>query len=48
MNGVQQEMVVDGIESGQGNTVKMRFKVSYRIGGEAKEEQGMVPALGIY
>jgi ADP-ribosylation factor-binding protein GGA len=46
-NGVQQEMVVEGIEAGKGNSVKMRFKVSYRVGGEAREEQGMVPALGI-
>ncbi|RMJ26644.1 VHS domain protein [Aspergillus sp. HF37] len=46
-NGVQQEMVVEGVEAGKGNSVKMRFKVSYQVGGEAREEQGMVPALGI-
>lgn len=46
-NGVQQEMLVDGVETGKGNSIKMRFKVSYRMGSERKEEQGMVPALGI-
>ncbi|KAJ5328209.1 hypothetical protein N7452_008599 [Penicillium brevicompactum] len=46
-NGVQQEMLMDGIDVGKGNSVKIRFKVSYKLGGEAREEQGMVPALGI-
>lgn len=46
-NGVQQEMLVSGVEAGKGNSIKMRFKVSYRVGNEQKEEQGMVPSLGI-
>ncbi|EKV07670.1 ENTH/VHS [Penicillium digitatum] len=46
-NGVQQEMLLDGIDVGKGNSVKIRFKVSYKLGGEAREEQGMVPPLGI-
>ncbi|KAI9375421.1 VHS-domain-containing protein [Aspergillus egyptiacus] len=46
-HGVRQEMLIDGIDSGKGNSVKIRFRVSYRLAGEAKEEQGMVPALGI-
>ncbi|CAP94560.1 hypothetical protein E8E15_002914 [Penicillium rubens] len=46
-NGVQQEMLIDGIDVGKGNSVKIRFKVFYKLGGEAREEQGMVPALGI-
>ncbi|OQE30257.1 hypothetical protein PENFLA_c003G01192 [Penicillium flavigenum] len=46
-NGVQQEMLVDGIDVGKGNSVKIRFKVSYKLGSEAREEQGMVPPLGI-
>ncbi|OXV05441.1 hypothetical protein Egran_06791 [Elaphomyces granulatus] len=46
-NGVQQEIVLDGIEVGKANSAKIRFKVSYRVGGKAKEEQGMVPPLGI-
>ncbi|CDM33686.1 hypothetical protein DTO006G1_4439 [Penicillium roqueforti] len=46
-NGVQQEMLIDGVDAGKGNSVKIRFKVSYKLGGEAREEQGMVPPLGI-
>ncbi|KAJ5615922.1 hypothetical protein N7537_001036 [Penicillium hordei] len=46
-NGVQQEMLIDGIDVGKGNSVKIRFKVSYKLGGETREEQGMVPPLGI-
>ncbi|OKL59063.1 hypothetical protein UA08_05613 [Talaromyces atroroseus] len=45
--GVKQEMSIENVDPGKGNSVKIRFKVSYRIGGQAKEEQGMVPALGI-
>ncbi|KAJ5911439.1 ADP-ribosylation factor-binding protein GGA2 [Penicillium subrubescens] len=45
--GVKQEMVLDRIDNGKGNSVKIRFKVSYRLGAEAREEQGMVPSLGI-
>ncbi|KAL4900519.1 hypothetical protein BDW74DRAFT_182607 [Aspergillus multicolor] len=46
-NGVQQEMLLDGIDIGKGNSVKIRYRISYRLGSETKEEQGMVPALGI-
>lgn len=46
-NGVQQEMLVDGVEPGQGSSAKMRFRVSYVVGEQRKEEQGMVPPLGI-
>jgi hypothetical protein len=40
-------MLIDGIDVGKGNSVKIRFKVSYKLGSEAREEQGMVPPLGI-
>ncbi|KAL4760762.1 VHS domain protein [Aspergillus foveolatus] len=46
-NGVQQEMLLDGIDMGKGNSVKIRFRVSYRLGSTTTEEQGMVPPLGI-
>ncbi|QKX56244.1 uncharacterized protein TRUGW13939_03345 [Talaromyces rugulosus] len=45
--GVKQEMLIENIEPGKGNSVRIRFKVSYRAGGKANEEQGMVPPLGI-
>ena len=40
-------MLLDGVDSGKGDSVKIRFKVSYQLGAEAREEQGMVPSLGI-
>ncbi|KAL4881430.1 VHS domain-containing protein [Aspergillus karnatakaensis] len=46
-NGIQQEMLIDGIDLGKGNSVKIRFRVSYKLNNKPKEEQGMVPALGI-
>ena len=46
-NGVRQEILLDGVELGKGNSAKVRFKVSYKLGSEYKEEQGMVPPLGI-
>ncbi|OJD14903.1 hypothetical protein AJ78_04788 [Emergomyces pasteurianus Ep9510] len=46
-NGVLLEMQLNGIPLGDGNSVKLRYKVSYRLGTEEKEEQGRVPPLGI-
>jgi hypothetical protein len=40
-------MQLSGIDIGKGNSVKIRFKISYKIGSEAKQEQGLVPPLGI-
>lgn len=40
-------MALDGVDSGKGNSVKIRFKVSYKLGAETREEQGMVPPLGV-
>ncbi|PLN81285.1 VHS-domain-containing protein [Aspergillus taichungensis] len=47
VNGVQQEMMMDGVDAGKGNSLRMRFRVSYQVGGKRMEEQGMVPPLGI-
>ena len=44
---VRQEIQVNGVEFGKGNAIKMRWKASYNAGGQAKEEQGNVPSLGI-
>lgn len=47
-NGVQQFIRVTGAPVGQGNVVKMRWKVSYRVGsGPMNEEQGMVEGLPV-
>ncbi|KAF3491288.1 VHS domain-containing protein [Arthroderma uncinatum] len=45
--GVQQQLQMDGIEPGKGNTVRLRYKVSYKIGQELNESDGLVPSLGI-
>jgi ADP-ribosylation factor-binding protein GGA len=46
-HGIQQEVVLNGVPNGMGDSVKMRFKVSYRVEQAPKEEQGPVPSLGI-
>lgn len=46
-NGIQQEILLSGVPSGKGSSIKMRFKVSYQLNGEPREEQGTVPSLGI-
>ncbi|KAL9625101.1 MAG: hypothetical protein Q9160_000830 [Pyrenula sp. 1 TL-2023] len=46
-NAVSQEVLLNNIEPGKGSTVKLRFKVSYQVGGQPQEEQGSVPSLGI-
>jgi hypothetical protein len=46
-NSIQQEILLNGIPEGKGDTVKMRFKVSYEHNGQSREEQGNVPSLGI-
>ena len=46
-NGIQQEIVVTDVPAGSGNSINMRFKVSYLRDGVPHEEQGIVPPLGI-
>ena len=46
-DGIQQQIFVSGVEEGKGTSIKLRFKVSYNVGGVPKEEQGNVPSLGI-
>lgn len=46
-NGIQQEILLNGVPPGKGNSVKVRFKVSYQSDGQAVDEQGNVPSLGI-
>jgi ADP-ribosylation factor-binding protein GGA len=44
---VQQEILLSGVPHGSGGKVKMRFKVSYVLGGQPQTEQGVVPSLGL-
>lgn len=47
-NGVHQFIRVTGAPAGAGNAVKMRWKVSYRVGsGPLNEEQGLVEGLPV-
>ena len=46
-NGISQEIVLTGVPMGKGDSVQVRYRVSYHIGGQGHEEQGSVPSLGI-
>ena len=46
-NGIQQEILLNGVPPGKGNSVKVRYKVSYQSDGQPLDEQGDVPSLGI-
>ena len=46
-NGITQPIEVNGVMKGQANLVKMRWKSSYKVGDEVRQEQGEVPPLGI-
>ncbi|KAL8726199.1 MAG: hypothetical protein Q9166_006872 [cf. Caloplaca sp. 2 TL-2023] len=46
-NGITQPIEINGVPRGSGNSVKMRWKASYKVGGEMRMEQGEVASLGI-
>lgn len=46
-HGIRQTIHLNGVKYGDGTNVKMRWKLSYRLGAEMKNEDGMVPALGV-
>ncbi|KAL8901762.1 MAG: hypothetical protein Q9207_005034 [Kuettlingeria erythrocarpa] len=46
-NGITQPIEIRGVPRGSGSAVKMRWKASFKLGGEMKMEQGEVPPLGI-
>ncbi|KAI9830220.1 MAG: hypothetical protein M1826_005022 [Phylliscum demangeonii] len=47
-DGITQKMQIDGVAPGQAATVKIRWKLSYRVGNEAqREEQGELAGLGV-
>ncbi|EFQ98475.1 ADP-ribosylation factor-binding protein GGA2 [Nannizzia gypsea CBS 118893] len=45
--GVQQQLQMDGVQPGKGNSVRLRYKVSFKVGQELNESDGLVPSLGI-
>jgi len=44
---VSQNMLISNVPPGKGTAVKIRFRLSYTLGGSQQEEQGMVTSLGI-
>ncbi|KAK4695365.1 ADP-ribosylation factor-binding protein GGA, partial [Lecanoromycetidae sp. Uapishka_2] len=46
-DGITQPIAVTGVSKGQANSVKMRWKASYKVAGDLRHEQGEVPSLGI-
>ncbi|KAG9246006.1 VHS domain-containing protein [Calycina marina] len=46
-DGITQAITVNGVESGKGESVKLRWKASYLLGSQATNEQGEIASLGI-
>ncbi|KAK4993375.1 ARF-binding protein [Elasticomyces elasticus] len=46
-NGITQTIRLQGVEPGKGTSIKMRWKASYRVGAEQKEETGEITTLGV-
>ena len=44
---ITQPIIINGVAVGQASSLKMRWKASYKMAGEARQEQGEVPSLGI-
>jgi len=44
---VSQNMLISNVPPGKGTAVKIRFRLSYALGGSQQEEQGMVTSLGV-
>ncbi|KAM0717586.1 hypothetical protein Q7P37_007438 [Cladosporium fusiforme] len=46
-NGITQSIRVQGVERGKGNAVKLRWRASYSLAGQAVNEQGAIEGLGM-
>lgn len=46
-NGITQTIRLNGVHRGQGAGVKMRWRLSYLLGGERKQEMGEIASLGV-
>lgn len=46
-NAIAIPIEINGVAKGQANSVKMRWKASYKVAGDLRQEQGDVPTLGI-
>jgi hypothetical protein len=45
--GITQNIRVNNVQRGSGNSVKMRWKASYSLGGQQKNEMGEIASLGV-
>ncbi|CAN9305725.1 unnamed protein product [Alternaria alternata] len=45
--GITQNIRVNNVQRGSGNNVKMRWKATYSLGGQQKNEMGEIPSLGV-
>jgi ADP-ribosylation factor-binding protein GGA len=45
--GVTQVIYLNGVEQGKGDSVKLRWKASYKVGAQPINEQGEISSLGI-
>ncbi|KAH9862086.1 hypothetical protein IAQ61_010288 [Plenodomus lingam] len=45
--GITQNIRVNNVRIGTGSSVKMRWKASYSLGGQQKNEMGEIPSLGV-
>ncbi|KAK6582524.1 hypothetical protein PZA11_004932 [Diplocarpon coronariae] len=45
--GVKQVIYLHGVEQGKGDSVKLRWKASYKVGAQVVNEQGEISSLGI-
>jgi ADP-ribosylation factor-binding protein GGA len=46
-HGIKQVITLNGVEYGKGTVMKMRWKCSYKLGAEQRQEHGEIPALGV-
>ncbi|KAF1934986.1 VHS-domain-containing protein [Clathrospora elynae] len=46
-SGITQSIRVNNVQRGSGSSVKMRWKASYSLGGQQKNEMGEIPSLGV-
>lgn len=46
-NGITQTIRVQGVETGKGSAVKMRWRASYSLAGKVVNEQGAIEGLGV-
>ncbi|TVY80627.1 putative ADP-ribosylation factor-binding protein [Lachnellula suecica] len=45
--GVKQVIYLNGVEQGKGDSVKLRWKASYKVNEQQVNEQGEIPSLGL-